>query len=225
MPGHVLTTSNIPAYRFKSEQLTETALQLLATPEYVNGVFDSAAVSAIDQSPQVRVFAATWPATRTLGLNVIQHTPDICWVGAGWLPIDLGQPDQLVIAIPCGSKSDPLNTTASLRFECRAFRSPDGSSRELVIWCTIVGGQVLPESSRFRSSKLTASRKADIPQERQYAAGRRLSADYFVQSLQKRLKVRGAKQFVRLSTAADSDYRRSVVTLTAFAEKWLSFGP
>lgn len=217
-------STNLTGFEFHFEPLSETASAMLATPDYVNGAF-SATTENSTTPKVVRVFSASWPATRTIGLNVIQHTPDICWVGSGWVPIDLGQPDQVELDFmsPGLSPNTALTNRIRLRFECRAFSSPDARAKELVMWCTLVGGHVLPESSRFRASKKTVSGPdAGHDRERQFAAGRRLSADYFIQSVQRRLRVQGAKQFVRISTTVEGDCAASLEELQGFARRWLT---
>jgi hypothetical protein len=228
-PGlpEIVAATNVPGFKFDLTTLPQTAIAILETPEYINGTFYQ---SAHDGNPSMveagfRVFAANWSPRRLLGLGVVQHTPDICWVGAGWLPVDLGQPEQVELELLALVADGRRNAPRSLKvpFECRAFRSPDGRSKELVMWCTLVGGHVLPESSRFRASKTAVSaHPAENDQERQFAAGRRLSADYFVQAVRKRLRAQGAKQFFRLSASVDGDCTRTLKSLKEFGLQWLA---
>ena len=216
--------TNIAGHTFIPEPLGRGALELLSTPDVVNGFFAASNSAKSDgKEPQpVRVFAAEWTAAHAQGMTVVQHTPDICWVGAGWKPIDIGQPKQVEIEVPVvqppgSSASAPK--TVKLPFECRVFLSPDGHSRELVLWCTLVSGRVLPEQSRFDPGK---EQSDDLTErERQLAAGRRLTAGYFAEALKHRLRARGTKQFARLSAPVDGAWTEPLSELQTFASEWL----
>ncbi|MHC1767846.1 MAG: hypothetical protein AB9869_26835 [Verrucomicrobiia bacterium] len=217
--------TNLAGHTFTPEPLTKTAMDILATDDLVNGTFTPVAATEPGSDPAtqvVRVFRANWSAKSGQGMTVVQHTPDVCWVGAGWKPIDLGQPKQVEIEIPVTPDSAAPNEfpkSVRLPFECRVFRSPDGQAQELVLWCTLVSGRVLPEQSRFDPGQPLGHELTE--RERQAAAGRRLSAGYFSEALKNRLPTRGNKQFVRLSARVDHAWRDPLLSLQAFTPRWL----
>jgi hypothetical protein len=75
----------------------------------------------------MRVFFATWSPDQGRDLSVIQHTPDICWVGAGWKPIDAGLAKQL--AIPLATR--PLRSATADRLRANAGRPPTANDGPL----------------------------------------------------------------------------------------------
>jgi hypothetical protein len=221
----IQTSTNIPGYSFTPEPLSKAALEILGTPEYINGTFTplDAGNDSSDQDQVIRIFAATWSASSKQGMTVVQHTPDVCWVGVGWTPIDAGQPKQVELEIPIATaennRDSDLPGTVKIPFECRVFRSPDGRSQELVIWCTLVSGRVLPEQSRFEPQKADSHESSN--KERQLAAGRRLSAGYFAESFKQRIGGRGTKQFMRLSAQADRETSAALEHLTITGPRFL----
>jgi hypothetical protein len=222
------TTTNVAGYQFETQPLSPTALEILRSPEYINGRFQarSAAGREPSSSQAISIFSANWSAASGEVMTVVQHTPDVCWVGSGWQPLDLGQPKQVALSIPHGTSPAALKGKAlpstSFTFECRAFLAPEGQVRELVLWCTLVGGRILPESARFRLSKEKAA-MADVSngKEKQLAIGRRLTIDYFVHAVTQRLRARGTKQFIRLSTSVSGNPEDALAELAGFARQCL----
>lgn len=109
----------------------------LATTNLISGTFTGT------NSEEIRVFFADWSGSDGKSLSVVQHTPDLCWVKAGWQPVNLGQPEKMAIQFG----------TTNLDFECRAFETPGGAVRQLVVWATLIGGKPFQESWRFQTSK------------------------------------------------------------------------
>jgi hypothetical protein len=219
--------TNFPGHKFVPEPLSKNVVEILGSPEFLNGTFVPSAETAgsEDIARTIRIFRANWAGKSDYGMSVLQHTPDICWVGAGWESIDLGQPSQIDIKIRRRTSRGEVSQTApqevAIPFECRTFLSPNGQSRELVVWCTLVGGQVMPESSVFRlEEKVSAS--SEKKQERLSSTGRRLSAGYFMNALRERLRTRGTKQFVRISTPLDLNTPQVLKDLGAISSKLLS---
>ena len=223
--------------------------------------------------PPVRVFLATWHAETGHGLNLVQHTPDICWVWGGWKPVELGQPFEVLLQIPwavAGStnlstsraysstwsspttnpigqpsfsttspssrgpsprrepgtraqEADPYSKSlVELPFECRVFRSPQGNAKELVVWCTLLGGQILSEQRQFRmgSDELTQNYADD--RSRGLAVARRATARHLWQAIIKRLPTGKTKQFVRISLPLDNNWSNTVTQIQAFAVNWIN---
>lgn len=194
--------TQMSGWRFQPDPLSDVVRSTLATTNLLNGVFTA------DRGGVVTVFAAEWSVGSARVMSVVEHTPDICWVGAGFVPVDLGQPTQVDLEI--GGRSLP--------FECRAFTGPRGGTPELVLWCTVVDGQVLPEGDRWQAeTDATQTRK-----DRQAEAGRRSALGHFLHNLSDRRAAGGAKQFVRFSVAVTSDWRESLERLRGFSSRWLS---
>jgi len=84
----------------------ETSLRSPASDESASRLPSSASETALDTGhsildpERVTVFLASWPAGDSRGLTALQHTPDICWGGSGWKPLNLGQPSQISLDIP-----------------------------------------------------------------------------------------------------------------------------
>jgi Protein of unknown function (DUF3485) len=191
----------VPGYSFNQVSVDETVVETLATTNILNGAFVS------DLGDRFIVFAGDWRDKTARQMAVIQHTPDICWVGAGWSPVELGQPDRLELNLG-GSK---------LPFECRAFVAPNKRDVELTVWCALANGQVFEEGGRFSGATDTyENRSAGIRE-----AGRRRALTSFLSAVRQRIPAEGTKQFVRFSAPVKGDWRITAARLRAFAEKWL----
>ncbi|MBL9138390.1 MAG: exosortase-associated EpsI family protein [Verrucomicrobiales bacterium] len=202
-PGLKLSISReLAGWRFRSEPLSPAVQATLATPELFNGTFIA------ETGNEVTVFAANWVAGSARVMSVVEHTPDICWVGAGFVPVDLGQPTRVELSI----------SGRPLPFECRAFRGPRGGPPELVLWCTLVDGQVLPEGDRWE-----AEMNADLgSDDRRAQAGRRKALGHFLQNVSTRRAADGEKQFIRFSVAVTTDWRDGLERLRSFGGRWLA---
>ena len=171
-------------------------------------------------SDRITVFLATWSAESKKPLLMLGHTPDICWTGAGWKPIDLGQPRQVLIDLPTtegrSQRSEPasdvrhLSSGTDLRppssrplpFSCRAFESPDRTTRELAVWCTLIDGQPLTDS--------IPSERASVQVVTSDAHVRMTILDRLLRATRQRLPVRGEKQFVRYSMPMNGDWQMTL---------------
>ena len=192
----------IAGYKFKAEPVGDEAVQTLATTNLFNGVFRSVS------GERFTVFMGTWDAARSKELAVVGHTPDICWVGAGAVPVSVGQPDQMELDFS-GTK---------IPFEVRAFQMPGTTKHlELTVWCTLISGQVFAESDRFElkdSSVGTADARKTL-------AGRKLARLQLVRAIRERVPGDGSKQFVRFSTSLEGDSKPALERIEEFAQRWL----
>jgi len=193
------TRSQIPGYDYRIESVTPSEQSSLATTNLINGTFVGT------NAEEIRVFFAKWSGSDGKNLSVVQHTPDLCWVKAGWQPVNLGQPGKMTLRF--GS--------TNLDFECRAFEAPGGASRVLVVWATLVGGKPFQESWRFSSDKTATSEKAWL------RADRFLAANRFFQSLIHRIPSERSKQFVRYSMTLRNDWQTGFETLRLFGPNWI----
>ncbi|HTI71395.1 MAG TPA: hypothetical protein VMF06_15595 [Candidatus Limnocylindria bacterium] len=191
--------TKMSGYNFKPEVVAEEALETLATTNIVNGVYFNA-------NNRFYAFAADWLAKDARQMSVVQHTPDICWIGAGFELAELGQPTS--ISLDLQGETVP--------FECRVFRVPQSGHHEMVLWCTLVSGQVLEEGNRFASHEDNSSqwRRSEIN-------GRLRAASQFVRTVSGRIRGDGSKQFVRFSAPVTTNWKDSLQMLSQFASKWL----
>ncbi len=192
----------IPGWRFERAPIGAEAREILSTTNLFNGIFTAA------DGRRVTVFAAAWRGDTPRSMTVVHHTPDICWVGAGWRPIEAGQPDHITLLV--GGRE--------VAFECRIFSVEGGGQLELVVWCTLLSGEVLRESSRWskeEDSALHGRALSDL-------AGRRLAASQFLRNVALRRSGTGEKQFMRFSTSAGVSWQEALEVLRDFAPRWLS---
>jgi hypothetical protein len=195
-------TNAVPGWTFRPEPVAEQAVEILATTNLFNGTFFT------ERGERVTVFMGTWDADNPKQLSVVGHTPDVCWVGAGWKPVGAGHPDKL-----------PLRYgTNTIPFEARTFLTPDGRSRELTVWCTRVSGQLFEETARFELTEETAGKSAE---ELKTLGARHTLKSKFMKAVGERIPGNGTKQFVRFSTSAGSDWSASYALLGRFGERWL----
>lgn len=193
--------SKLTGWLFHAEPVSDAAIQILATTNLLNGTFSS------PDGARVTVFVGTWSAENSKEMSVVSHTPDICWVGAGWVPVPKDHPDRI----------DLEWQGTRIPFECRTFRAPGTGHEEITIWCTLSNGQVTGETGRFLvRSDPAASRLA-----RQAPQSRRLAGGQFLNAVRNRAAGTGDKQFVRFSTSLQGDWRTSLERLRQFGQSWL----
>ncbi len=238
----------IPGYDLTNVPLTTNETAILSTTNVVNQLC-RAKLQPIAGSgaPDSAVFLATWRPEAGQRLHVLHHTPDICWAGAGWQPEELGQPAQTQLSLPLvgAGSAEPLTTdpgqivtmekstaghparsdTITVPFQCRVFKFPGSDKRQLVIWCTIIGGKLLPEGNLFGGVfKQTRSETAD-PMERMGAPARLLAANHLWQAIKNRLPARGTKQFVRCSVALEGAWQPALERARWLLNAWIVTTP
>lgn len=191
----------VPGWTFVPEPVSEQARDILATTNLFNGNYTNA------RGDRVTVFIGTWDANNPQQMAVVGHTPDICWVGAGWEPIAGGHPDKINLQLG----------TNSLPFEARTFLTPDKRSRELAAWCVLVSGQVFEEDKRFEIPEQGSVRSAQNLQKR---LDRRTLKSKLAKVFQ-RIPATGAKQFIRFSTSANGSPATSLDLMQTFGAQWL----
>ncbi len=200
--SYVLKTRDpVPGYRFTAVPIGERAIEVLATTNLVNGQFEGP-----DQQ-RFTVFAADWAAKGSKQMGVLAHTPEICWVGAGFQLTSLGEPPFMEVTF--GQEK--------LALECRVFRTPDQRSVEMVVWCSLVSGQPLEEGFRFQPKRDQASGS----QLNQASNARTRGMNSLVKALVDRQPGDGTKQFVRFSTPVAGDWKEAYQRLERFASQWL----
>ena len=278
-PPRIFLTArtNLAGYTFVSEPVSDSVKETLGTTNIVSGNFykiaadgnqttrvgDANLVLTSDIRPppsvlrplasdRITVFLATWSPESKKPLLMLGHTPDICWTGAGWKPVELGQPRQVLIDLPLAEEQRPEdrglrvevrsqrpktrtqesepssdlrhptsrpdlrppsfgraiselpspNSQTTLPFSCRAFESPDRTTRELAVWCTLIDGQPLTDS--------IPSGRETVPSSSPDARGRLGILDRLLRATRQRLPVRGEKQFVRYSMPMNGDWQMTL---------------
>lgn len=210
--SHLLAAvTNITGYTFLAESVSSDLIDTLKTSQILSGTFSR--VAAMDFAPRsVRVFLATWTSADHAPLVMLGHTPDICWRGAGWMPIDLGQPKTVPISISSfPPKRNPILSSSAKMFELRIFASPAGDAHEIVVWIPLVGGQPV---------RAIGSAPDPGDQWQTYLA----RSMQFLGLVQDRVSVGAGRQFIRFSMPLTSDWQSAVNQLRAFALLWLRGG-
>lgn len=205
----------VPGYMLTNDVLTAEVLDTLAvsTNDLLSGGFIRAQDSTVGSTERFSVFYAGWSARSAKEMSVVMHTPDVCWVGAGAVPVALGQPEW--VEIDLGGASAP--------FECRVFELQPGH-REMTLWCTLVNGQVYGEAYRFAAPGTPVPGTSATPDaaRAQVDAGRRVGGNQFLHAVRQRVPGTGEKQFVRFSSPVDGrDWRRALERLKVFGTAWL----
>jgi hypothetical protein len=192
----------VQGWRFVPEPVSAQAQEILATTNLFSGTYSNA------RGERVTVFLGTWDANNPKQMSVVGHTPDVCWVGAGWEPVAGGHPDKLNVAFG----------TNSIPFEARTFLTPDKHSRELTAWCTLVSGQLFEEEKRF---EMPDDLRAASRGERQASGSRHTLKSRLTRVITERIPGNGSKQFVRFSTPANAGPTASFDLMGKFGSQWL----
>ncbi len=193
--------SSVPDWAFHAEPVGEVAQGVLATTNLFNGTFSG------PNGLRITTFSADWRADSSAAMSVVHHTPDICWVGVGMKATSLGQPQSVTLKF--GDRAAP--------FECRVFALPHDPSRELVLWCTLVGGSFRPEPTRWSIE----DEAGDQGRELRFWSARRIAAGHFLENVSQHRRGIGEKQFVRFSTRVNESWENSLDLLRTFASEWL----
>jgi hypothetical protein len=194
------TRTEVEGFRFVTESVSPQVADSLQTTNVVSGRFESGL-------ERFSVFAADWRADSKVSMNVLGHTPDICWVRSGSKAIFLGQPS--FIEVQLGAEK--------VIFECRVFQLPQGQGMEMVAWTSLVGGQPLEEGFRFQPPGGPIPDRSLTPD----ANGRNRRLNIFVAGLLDRRAASKPQQFVRFSTSVTDNWKVGFHRLAWFATHWL----
>jgi hypothetical protein len=120
---------DVPQWSLTYSPVAETAEMKRAVGEILN--FDDA-VHAVYTSGEmhVAIYAAYWSPGKMSHRLVAGHTPDVCWVGAGWKP-----------QVPPKSVDHTVAASVTLPLEYRVYRLRDRT--EHVVFCHIIGGKAM----------------------------------------------------------------------------------
>jgi hypothetical protein len=167
----------------------------------------------------IRVFLASWLPQDGKKLTVLHHTPDICWVGAGWVPVDDDATNQLVLTIPNKDDVTASNKGIQLPFECRVFELPRSGHRERAAWRTLIDGKIMPEGKPVFFYGSENNNENTTSKNRMEANARNLGVNHLINTIKNRKSVAGIKQFVRCSV----DGNKFIDGLSVFTNSWLLF--
>lgn len=195
-----LVSTNVPGLRFTPLPLGAKEMDMLATTNLINGEFT-------DGNRKLTVFAAEWRGESAKELSVVQHTPDACWVGAGFTPVDLGQPMSWTFDV--GGVPVP--------FECRVFEFR--GRHELTFWSTLLSGRFMEEGSRFRPAAGAYTGASGWLEKA--IRGRMLAAGQFIGAVSRRQPADGTKQFLRFSTPMEAGWESALARVTNQIPEWL----
>jgi hypothetical protein len=192
--------ANIPGWIFDEIPISESAERLLVADHTINGEFRNGNGEAI------RVFSAKRLVENANEIGLFVHTPDRCWVQAGWRihPIT---PEIQEITLH----------GKNLQVERRLFQI--GQGKELVYFFGLVNGHPLPY--RLDHNLARAARVAESTTRVKPAADLHFWQRLWT-SFSSRHKLSGPKHFVRISTPVQSDDLFAADSrLQSFATKWL----
>jgi hypothetical protein len=120
-----LLPTAVAGWTIVDEPIAQTAEMQRAVGELLN--FDDALLRSYQRGAlRFEVYAAYWKPGKMSERLVAGHTPDVCWVAAGWTPVSRGTPATLDEAsadawLPSGG-------------QYRVFKDTRGAERRVVFW-------------------------------------------------------------------------------------------
>jgi len=135
--------------------VAETAELQKATAEMLN--YDDAVYAIYTRGEmRISVYAAYWSPGKMSNRLIAGHTPDVCWVGSGWVPLKAETGSRSVQIgdfhhetrerhengnSGAEARLDKAATAPVLPMEHRVFQL--GEQTEYVVFCQVVGGRAL----------------------------------------------------------------------------------
>jgi hypothetical protein len=198
----------VEGWLFERVPISQAAERALLADRTVNGEFRN------PEGERVRVFSAKRFKENPNEIGLFVHTPDRCWVEGGW-------------------QIEPVNPTlldielhgVALKMERRVFRF--GGEKELVYFCGLVDGQVLP----YRlDHNLSVGTRTALKQNRATspALGRASDMHFWDRlwtSFTSRRALSGPKHFIRISTPVHGgNFAAADERLKSFVGEWVTPG-
>ena len=210
---HLIPRTSIPGYRFVNEPVAPSLMEGLGTTNILSGDF----LPLTNTLQRVTVFFATWSGDAPSPFKGFGHTPDVCWVGAGWIPVSSVGTQRIDLEIPFSKNAEPLPSDPAFlevlfAFDTQTFERPETGAREQAAWCTLMAGKPLSSSKPLKTLSSTAlgafyqSRGSLFAQLMHAVANRSL---------------RNGKQFIRFSSPVEIDSARTRKDLESFGSQWL----
>ena len=194
----------VAGWDYTNRPVGDAAEAILVADHMTNGEYRS----PIGQS--VRVFSAKRYVEKENAVGLFSHTPDRCWTNTGMF-IEPEEPFHRVLNVH----------GIEMSLERRVFTM--GSSRELVYFGAIVGGEALP----YRLDQYLGSGMRNRPESGGDRGGtfRRLFNtrvwSWALESFVRRTRLAGPQQLIRISTPVYPDLETAEKTLEQFLPKWL----
>lgn len=152
----------------------------------------------------ITAFIASWEPKQRSAFLAFGHTPDICWVGAGWRPLEY--PRSIHVAVG----------GLDLPFECRLFEFGNAGRRELVIWTYLIDGKPTAALGFFQTA-----REASLGDFAQGISSRLVRVQHLSKLISDRKALTGSKSYWRFSTDASGDSEAARERLVEFTKRWL----
>jgi hypothetical protein len=195
----------MPSFEYRSLALRSSVAEALGTSNLLNGNFVG------QNSNKVSMFSAEWAEGEGDTGAFFLHSPQICWVGAGFRTVRTGEPSEWPILI----------AGRTIPFQCCVLSHPDLEYPEIVLWAASVDGEWS---------------KAVYALPRELILGDEPVRDKVIKmgnNIKRRIRallsiivdpppLNGAKQFLRVSTPLTADWRSGLVNLEAFVHQSIS---
>ncbi len=198
--------TEMAGWSFETMPVAKSAESVLVADQMISGEYSQA-------DRKVRVFLAKRYEENNNDIGLFVHTPDRCWVQAGWRILP-SEPD--IIQVPLHG--------IILLLERRIFIS--GQHHELVFFGGLLGGQSLP----YRlDHNLGVGLRKSADDSRKEKRGSWIPDTLLFQrmweSFTSRLPLSGPKQFIRISTTFQPEQQASAdALLKEFLVQWLQPG-
>jgi hypothetical protein len=211
---------NFSEYEIETNRPTQNVVSILGTTNLLD-----LKLTTPNRKP-FRLFFAQWEADDNNTMMVLRHTPDICWMNAGWTFIEVGLPKIVYLDIPIDKKEPSFNrnekngTTFKIPFECRTYRSPDRRYTEAVIWCSMLGGYLL--NSYGLELQKNSNSESLFEQNINPSSTSQIRNNHLMYILRNRIQKYSDKQYVRLSMEYDKNNTNIIQELGKLVGKHFS---
>lgn len=218
VPFKIKFQSQFGNWNFVEEKLSESIMDRLGHGDIQNGFYTNQ-----ESSERFYFFLGEWDPDNARQMSVVSHTPDICWVGAGWRPINLGQPDKTLFTLNINGESDALKHRENEQqyfLETRVFEHALTQQKELAMWITIIDGRIVNEPRLF---DLASSESNTIMDGKSLGALRNSqnSIHRFLTAIQERKTWNGKKLFYRVSAPVyEEDWESAYINVKHWIHLW-----
>ena len=205
-------------WEFKEEMLSKSVMDRLGHGNIKNGFYINR-----KSGEKFSFFLGEWDPDNTRQMSVVSHTPDVCWVGAGWKPVNLGQPNKTIFKLALDSESEseiPVTKEKLYFLETRVFEHALTHQKELAMWFTIIDGRIIDEPNLI---DLENSENNLISAGKTFAAFRNSqnSAHRFLTAMKERRTWSGKKLFYRVSVPVyEQNWELSYLNIKDWIPYW-----
>ena len=194
----------IPNYNYKLDPLESRVARALGTSNLLNLHFLG------QSSNRFSVFLAEWPPGQEHGGALFVHTPQICWVGAGFRRVHKGETTDWPIII--GGRKIP--------FQCCVLSHPNLKVPEIVLWAACIDGNWSDAVYVFPRDLIVGDEPVrDRIKKSANIIRTRITA--FIGIIANPPPTKACKQFVRISMPLTTDWRSGLAELETFVHQIL----